>query len=489
MARLGVVALAALACSCAAPKVLGVCPAKGGYPWRELTTAHFLVETDLDEDDARGMTLELERYRRAIALTWGPAFDPPGRLEAVVFRDYAELARFNTRFYGFFSAQGRRPLLVIPKIDPGTEEQGLTKGFPHELTHYLSHFAIAVQPRWLGEGLASYWGTTRLESNGTVAIAGLPSGAVLTRLRVHGHLPVENLRTWYSYQTRLPLEDYYASSWLLVHDLVEAHAGQFTDYQRRLANGEESILAWHQAFRGLSDAALDQELDQHLQGELRGFRFNVPPVELQATERPMTDAEVHVVTATVGQHALQASLEVRLAFVEHEVNEALFEDPASFEARLIEIDLARLKRLDPLPLARALTVAHPERGESWLVLGLALKSAADLSPERDQAFEKALALAPDEPRVLSSVAFEWANKGRAQEALALADKAVRLSPWSPLRLDAFAAVLSLAGRCERAVSAQRRAIDALGESAPTTQRGDFQARLDAYQRQCANGHP
>ncbi len=63
---LGAVALAA----CAAPRYSLVCPARGGAPWREVTSPHFSVVSDRDPTRARQIAADLETARAAIVTTY-----------------------------------------------------------------------------------------------------------------------------------------------------------------------------------------------------------------------------------------------------------------------------------------------------------------------------------------------------------------------------------------------------------------------------------
>src|SRR5512137_693299 len=63
------------------------CEAAGGRPWREITSEHFAITTDLDAGDARDLVEDLERIRRAVSSALFPGRpDIPGRLSVVAFR-------------------------------------------------------------------------------------------------------------------------------------------------------------------------------------------------------------------------------------------------------------------------------------------------------------------------------------------------------------------------------------------------------------------
>jgi hypothetical protein len=49
---------------CASMPPRALCPAEGGDAWYEVKSAHFQVRTNLAPDQAREVTLDLERFRR-----------------------------------------------------------------------------------------------------------------------------------------------------------------------------------------------------------------------------------------------------------------------------------------------------------------------------------------------------------------------------------------------------------------------------------------
>jgi hypothetical protein len=47
------------------------CPAAGGPAWRELSTRHFQLTTDIPADEARRTLAQLERLRAALLVSFG----------------------------------------------------------------------------------------------------------------------------------------------------------------------------------------------------------------------------------------------------------------------------------------------------------------------------------------------------------------------------------------------------------------------------------
>jgi tetratricopeptide (TPR) repeat protein len=136
--------------------------------------------------------------------------------------------------------------------------------------------------------------------------------------------------------------------------------------------------------------------------------------------------------------------------------------------------------------ARALARAHPDSWRAWYVVARVLQGGPERA-EREAALRRALALEPGHPAVLSALAWELLESGRAAEALPIAAEAVERAAWKALPLDAQAAALAGMGECTRALAVQRRAVEVLPDWTPDRERGDLLARLDAYEARCGAG--
>jgi hypothetical protein len=89
--------------------------------------------------------------------------------------------------------------------------------------------------------------------------------------------------------------------------------------------------------------------------------------------------------------------------------------------------------------------------------------------------------------VLTALAWELVESGRAAEALPLAAEAVERAAWKALPLDAQAAALAGTGECTRALAVQRRAVEVLPDWTPDRERADLRSRLDSYEARCGAG--
>jgi tetratricopeptide (TPR) repeat protein len=480
------------------------CPAEGGPPWVEVESDHFVVKTDASEAAAERAVRELEAMRMAQLAAWDGAFDPPGRLEVVVLRSPAELdeivdpalRRSFTRVAGYYVPGARprvvsgllldreAPSLVLPWFQREREESASaleSSILAHELAHHLIGQVLLRQPPWLGEGLAQYLEVTRL---GTWQ--GRPAAAVgMARWEAWAaeRIPAANLFAW-----RRGVPGYYASSWLMVHWLVNRRGAAFAGYQQRLARAEEPAAAWKAEFPdldpadGAAMALLDRELDAYLRAaSYTSRRVMLPAVEPPLRRRQLPPPEVHALRAELFLTPLLPSRTFRPR-VEEEIAASLREDPSGLPLALTLAEAGhREKALD---LGRAAATARPDDWRGWAMLAAGAEGRDDLAAERLAALRRAAALLPDDAWALNEVAWGLLEAGASGEAFPLAARAARLAPGNASVLDTWGAILADVGRCPEALLAQRRAVDLLGELAAAEAAREIRDRLARIEAQC-----
>src|SRR5216683_4964795 len=117
------------------------------------------------------------------------------------------------------------------------------------------------------------------------------------------------------------------------------------------------------------------------------------------------------------------------------VDEALREDPAQPEAIVAR---ARADKSSPLPLLRKSVAARPGDWRAWLLLGTALGDGS--GEEKEAAYRKAVALNPDSASAHETLARYLLSRGRAKEALPMANRALDLVPADENSVDTLAGV-------------------------------------------------
>jgi Flp pilus assembly protein TadD len=117
------------------------------------------------------------------------------------------------------------------------------------------------------------------------------------------------------------------------------------------------------------------------------------------------------------------------------------------------------------------------------VLASAGEAAAN-QPLRKEAIEKLASAPPDDVLVLSDLTWALLGQGDDGRAVAVAARAVKLAPWEPLVVDAWAVVQASLGQCKEARAAIQRAVDlATGERGGG--KAPFLERQQTIEKHCA----
>lgn len=461
------------------------CEESGGRPWREITTEHFVLKTDLSPGEAKETARALERFRSALTSYLGLKTDPPGRLTTIVFADPAALEAFGGGYIGYFHSGGD-PLMVMISWPASWNVWRPHELLLHELTHYAVSFRLATPvPPWVSEGLAVYLETLELGPRGDRAIIGKdPFGYVSAVRWEQGPLSLQELWDWRGGTGERGLSSRgYASSWLWVRALMSGERERFQAFLARLEAGEEARAAWDAEF----PAAVVDALAARVQ---RIPKKGLPAPKLEEVavadyrgpflEQAISAADFHVLAARLwGTFPSDATPQERTARGWIEMEKALRHEPGNLAARYALLGVSR----DPeehLAKARALAADYPASARAQLALATALPPG----PERDGAIARGASLKSGEPWVLNWLAWLLVLDGRGSQALPLAEAAVAACPWSGAHLDTLAAALALSGRCDEALARQRRAVLLLQLAGHGADSAEFLERLRIYEEGC-----
>jgi hypothetical protein len=412
--------------------------------WSEVTTPNFVIQTDLDGPEARAVSQSLEEMRAALlTVAWTGGNGPPGRMHVVVFSSVKE---FQHRV-GRSTAEGIQ--ISRTEAEPtlsfsSSGQLGVPTVVVHELTHALSRWFMPVQPVWLSEGLAGYFEGTSFDSATILASTGRMSERYtqwFKSMRVMVRSSDMFEATTAKYDKPIVMESFYATSWLLVHYLLNEKGEAFEDYQRSLAHLVPPGEAWSSAFPELSPDQLDTEVLAY--SKLKRIHVRTAHVnvyEFSPSVRNLSPAEAHGVLAR-----LSAGLAPGVA--EQEMLEALKLDPNEVNALLVRFErLEEASDAERLEVARRAVAAHPESGEAWL-----LAARAEPSGEAQRAaLARAHTLAPDHPGVAMLMARQELEEGDAGKALEYSALALRRSPLTPSLLALYVRALGTRGNCAKA---------------------------------------
>ena len=481
--------LLAAGCSALAPSLRA--PDEGGPPWRELSTEHFLLWTDLDEGDARAAAAQLEWIRAAVvAAVWQSPVEPEARVGVVALRSERELRLFTRGDVpGWVIADPNQPRLVFHAVGGEVPARGVAR----EVALQLADFAWLRQPRWLRAGLAAYLETLTPLAAGATALVGLEPAWVGSA----GRAGPEELFAWDARDARRGGEAFRArnaSAWALTHFLVDERGQAFTAFQGRLGAGMSPERAWRESFPGYDPRAgglerLRRDLEAWSElGRLAKRAVPVSPAASRPAERLMRPAELHALWAVLWISVppeWAPPAEFRRARAEEESAQALARDPSDPSALFVSIWLAPER--EQAARARAAARAAPDDWRIWLLVAGALGPAE--GAEREAALRRARELQPDQPAVLSALARQLVASGKAEEAAAVAARAVERAAWKAFPLDVLSQAEAAAGRCREALAAGRRGLEILPDWVAAREREEMASRLAGLEARCGEGQP
>ncbi len=489
----GTIALLALALATApaiprADDAATRCTIPNAQDWREYRSRHFVVATDASRRRAAGLVEELEQIRALVIVAlFGEDVDVPGRVRVVAFtspRQFEELAPPYAAGYVSWAGNGE-PVIVVPFEGL---RQPSAEVVAHELAHQISWHHYTRQPRWFAEGLAQWVQTVaevRPDPHRSGRLAGGVSpeiGALVASSTVSG---AKELFAWRGDVDAGDPGRLHAGSWLLYHFLWNTRSKAFAAYEERLASGEPPAAAWRASFPDL-DPSSDADMAR-LDRELAGYRargryaaYRVAPGKVDASfqDAPIPPADLHFVMLDArAEGRFPKDAAERRAFVAVIADEALREDPLQPRALAMR---ARWSGSSVAAALRPVTAARPADARGWLMFAQALDPPPEA--EREAAFRKAIALAPDDAAANNGLAWLLVTSGRAREARPFAEHALDLAPWDPGIVDTLAAVAFGMGQCKPALALQRRAADLFPPNGAAGQ--SVHKRLAEYEATC-----
>jgi hypothetical protein len=421
------------------------CPARGGPAWRELTSEHFVVRSDLEPDEVVEVVRTLEEIRAAMLTMWVGLLEPIGRTPVIALSS-SELAAFaGFEFDGYYFRRPPFPGTVVAAGNTWKRSETVK----HELAHELAHHFEPIQPTWYAEGLAMYLETTRYDREKRYSILGEPSEAGTDFFRkggspspadeLLGPLPIDLLE----------LTRFYATSWLLTHYLINQRRDAYERFKRRIGALEPGAAAFRAEFPDLDSAGLYSELTKYVSsGHYTMLGRKLPPWVGTPGIRTLPDAEVHGVRAFLYTSLHARDQSPNLIAARAELDEAVSAASPPIEALAVAFYSPDLKyRLGRPELAALAIKNHPESWMAWMML-------ADASPRQDPAagvaLIRAFGVAPHESEVLVRLAAMKASEGKWDEALALSQTALPAGAHHPELWLIHTAALMRTGHCEEA---------------------------------------
>jgi hypothetical protein len=271
--------------------------------WIEVRSPHFVVITDAGEKQGRIAAEQFERIQIFFRQSLGSGSNHPTPFVKVVAAKSTDamreilpagyFSRGHVRLAGMFI---RRSDDYFALVELDMQRSGYFPLVYHEYYHAITMPDFPNMPLWLAEGLADFYGFTKI--NPTSIETGLPDRERLDVLRTQQFIPlsvlfaVDHSSPYYNESEKTSI--FYAESWLLTHYLMignpEAHK-LLVNYLQAL-NQRTSMTEAAAAFGDL------KKLQSDLKAYLRQKKFlsvssPLPVVEPGQTQvRELSKSEV-----------------------------------------------------------------------------------------------------------------------------------------------------------------------------------------------------
>lgn len=497
------------------------CPSKGGLAWREVTTQHFVLRTDLAEECAVAVAVDLEQtYASLRDIAFLYDIEPPGRITALIFARDADLRALGVPDYvggGFREGTNawQEPILMATSLKDIDHVRSTLR---HELTHRFVAFYYAQAPTWLDEGLATYWQTLTVQDG--VAYLGRPTHPrVFGPTRWQGSVASANLDKdgYHHFWITVPqlpgirqlrsssptqfyardvkdaetagiqrVSNYIASGSWVGWLRTGPYARHFEEYLRALSEARSDHEAWSRAFRGVDIATIDAAWRKSLESRfdtVQRTKYELPAVPAP-THRFLDDAAVHLAWIDARWDTAARGEKQRRDFAD--IAEAELRAPGDALVAFARGGVRLQAGLLDLAIADVEKAIALRPGETRFLEGLlSIRYRQDLraSPprwDRVEALAARLRAAPDASyRALNSVAWLSALRATPDDALEISKRSIRREPGCFACYDTLAALLYQSGDLEGALGSQQRALSLAGEGRVED---DIVSRLRFYER-------
>jgi tetratricopeptide (TPR) repeat protein len=259
--------------------------------WVSVKSTNFNLAGEVTESELRTVAERLEHFRDIFAQLF-PQFGASvkARANVIIFRDAESFKPFKPKrpdgtadesVAGYFLASENVNYITLAL------RGGKTDPF-HTIFHEYLHFLLKSRagkndlPPWLSEGLAQYFETLEVTTDGRVVIGTAPQGRVSTLRR--GELIPESeffsiARTAVQSGGGVPRSVFYAQSWLVVHYLLHHGEGRLQErverFLRIVDQSDSAANALKQIY-GIDAGQLNEALRTYLQ--LPALPVSVLPV-------------------------------------------------------------------------------------------------------------------------------------------------------------------------------------------------------------------
>lgn len=376
--------------------------------WHRLVSADVEVIGNASEKDLRRTLEEVQNFRDTLRrLLTTVDFGSDQKTVLIVLRDAQTFQRFAPRdgrgrkrvnVAGYFGAQPYANVMVLPIY--AQREFTYEVAF-HEYVHFLIYRNLRNVPRWLNEGLAEFYSTFFVDSDGRAVIGRAPEGRVAT-LMIR---PMLSLSKFLEPETSARLFDnpqatdlFYAQAWAFVHFMTlsdkGARQGQILKYLQALQTSSSHLDAARQAF-GTDLNRLSADLERYV------HRSELPALVLPRSEKQAADAVVITALPETDAWHVQGRLLTDVGATEdaeEALAKALAAAPGHRGARIAlgRVRLQQERRDEAVEILTGVAAEAADDFEPQYYLGTAL-AAVHRYEESLKAYDRAVAINPQSP--------------------------------------------------------------------------------------------
>ncbi len=434
------------------------CTVHGGDEVRELTTDHFVVTSDLPLKQHLAEANNLELLWDTFAAFFR-AEVPTARIPVVVLPDTSTVESFASGYAGFVVRRGPTALVV-----GAPTEKGGTNINAHELTHLVSAFMLPRQPRWVAEGLGTYFEDATFKDARTVKMGGWNKSRAEEAF-VTGVVPLEELNEWGGLRFNERETRHYASAWAWIHYLSNHDEARLQRLFEGLRGTRPITKVMAEVFPPAEAAALRDKVQAYLgAAKFRGWETVLRRTPTVSSPTALEPWRVHLLRNRLflnDEAAAQKDLAMAVELA-----------PTPRPAAVAVVEAA----LQNTP-AKALLDAYPAAPE------VLIAADDDDSKLRRAQLTQALEVAPTDAELLLVAADAALNAGAPEEAEALARRGLALAPWSTQLATTLVYASANRDRCDEA-EARWPIAEALLPERPTEQTTKFIARIRELISKC-----
>ena len=214
--------------------------------WVEVHSPNFVVLSNAGEKQARKSAIQFEQIRALFRQNFQFASNAPSPVITIfAVKDEGSLHELLPEYWakghahpaGIFFSRLNQFYVAIQLDAPGDNPY---MGIYHEYYHSISLPFFPGMPVWLAEGLADFFGNSRIDGN--TAYMGNPDAGLIQLLRQERLIPldvlfsVDHSSPYYNEQNKISV--FYAESWALTHYLFIGDGG----VHRQLLNNYLTLL-------------------------------------------------------------------------------------------------------------------------------------------------------------------------------------------------------------------------------------------------------